>query len=370
MRVTIDATSLLLRSAGVKSYTYHWMKALRHVAGAERIQGFPFLSATGELDHDRSMLPMLATYPRLAVLYGVNWLGPAALDWCIGKSDIFHASNQVHHGPKKARLTATVHDLTCWKMPELHTAANVKADKRFGEQVLQKADGLIAVSEATREDAIELLGIPEDRIEAIHSGVSDAFFHVPVEDVLAVKEDFELQKPYVLFVGTIEPRKNLDRLLDAWLDLKPSLREEFELIVAGPMGWAPDTAKRLQAGAKGIRKLGYVAEEALPALTAGALVFAYPSLYEGFGFPIAQAMAAGVPVLTSNISAMPEVAGDSAELVDPLSVSEIRSSLERLLTSPSMREDMAVRGKERANQYRWNKCARRSMLFFERVAGF
>ncbi|MCZ2147441.1 MAG: glycosyltransferase family 4 protein [Bryobacterales bacterium] len=369
MRVTVDATSLLLRSAGVKSYTFHWLKALRQQAGPDCIRAFPFIGKTGELDHDRSMLPKWATYPRLAILYGVNLTGAALLDMCIAGSDIFHASNQIHHAPRGCLLTATVHDMTCWKMPELHTPANVKADRRFAEQILKRAHGIIAVSESARQDAIEELDIPEERIETIHSGVSEAFFRVRVADVLELKEIAGLRKPYVLFVGTIEPRKNLDRLLDAWLILPASLREEFELVIAGPMGWAPETAKRLESGLAGVRRLGYVAEDAMPALTAGALAFAYPSLYEGFGFPVAQAMAAGVPVLTSNISALPEITGNAAELVDPFSISEIRASLERLLTSPSKREELAARGKERAQNYRWSRCAAHSLRFFGKVLG-
>lgn len=368
MRITIDATSLLLRSAGVKSYTYHWLRALRQIAGASSIRAFPFLHQTGALDHDRSMLPLWATYPRLAVLYGVNFF-PPALDWCIEGADIFHASNQVHHGPRKARLTATIHDLTCWKLPELHTAANVKADLRFAEQVLKKADGIIAVSEATREDAIDILDLDDRRIVTIHSGVSDAYFRVPAEQVLAVKDDLQLNKPYVLTVGTIEPRKNLDRLLDAWMLVRQDLRDEFDLVIAGPAGWAAaKTVERLKS-TPAVRLVGYVPEEFLPALTAGALVFAYPSLYEGFGFPVAQAMAAGVPVLTSNISSLPEVTGRAAELVDPLSVNEIRAGLERLLESPHRREDLAIRAKEKAQAYRWERCAHRSMAFFAQVAG-
>lgn len=368
MRITIDATSLLLRSAGIKSYTHHWLKALRHEGEAE-IRAFPFLGAVGELHHDRSMAPLWATYPRLATLYAVNYLGAGVLDACIGETDIFHCSNQVRHAPRRARLTATIHDLTCWKMPELHTPANVRADQNFAERILQRADGLIAVSEATRQDAIEELGIDEDRIVTIHSGVDEAFFRVPVEDVLAAKDYFGLLKPYVLYIGTIEPRKNIERLLDAWLRLPADVLEEHELVIAGPTGWAPETVKRLEAGVPGVRRLGYVEEAALAPLTAGALVFAYPSLYEGFGFPVAQAMAAGVPVLTSNISALPEITGDAAELVDPLSVSEIAGGLKRLLLSPAMRESLAVDGKDRAQRYRWQKTAQRSLTFFRKVAG-
>ena len=149
MRVAIDATSLLLRSAGIKSYTYHWMaylsQALEKEGGRDRIAPFPFLGRYGPLDHERSVLPRFATLTRLAVLYAVNAPASPLLDWVCASADIFHASNQVRRAPRKARLTATIHDLTCWLMPELHTAANVRADKTFAERVLRRADGLIAV---------------------------------------------------------------------------------------------------------------------------------------------------------------------------------------------------------------------------------
>jgi alpha-1,3-rhamnosyl/mannosyltransferase len=174
----------------------------------------------------------------------------------------------------------------------------------------------------------------------------------------------------VLCVGAIEPRKNLDALLDAWQQLRPTLREEFDLVIAGATGWAaPATRARLEAGVPGLRCLGYVRERDLPGLTAAATVFAYPSLYEGFGFPVVQAMAAGVPVLTSDVSSLPEVAGDAAVLVDPRSVAGIAAGLERLLESPSLRARLAHAGKLRARAFQWEECARRSLRFFERVAG-
>jgi len=201
-------------------------------------------------------------------------------------------------------------------MPQFHTRANVEADKAFAREVLTKADGLIAVSEYTRQDAIQYLGIPPERIVAIHSGVAEAYFDAQSN---GVPRRYGLDKPYVLFVGTIEPRKNLDRLLDAWQQLPAELANAFDLVSSGPPVGSGGNRARLQAKREGVRHLGYVPEADLPALTAGAVMFAYPSLYEGFGFPVAQAMAAGVPVLTSNVSALPEVAGEGALLVDPSS---------------------------------------------------
>lgn len=358
MRVTIDATSLLLRSAGVKNYTFHWLRHLRSSAAAgDEIRAYPLLGDVNQLDHEASALSFWQTAPRLAVLYGVNVLGPGALELAIGRSEIFHASNQVHHAPRKARLTATVHDLTAFLMPELHTPANVRADQVFAERILKAAHGLIAVSENTRQDAIRVLKIPPEKITTIYSGIAPEYFNaVPTRR----------SKPYVLYVGAIEPRKNLDTLLDAWRTLKPDLRQAFDLVLAGPMGWAPEsTQARIRAEST---YLGYVPEAELPGLIAGASLFVYPSLYEGFGFPVAQAMAAGVAVVTSNVSCLPEVAGEGALLADPRSASELAAALTRALEAPALRAELGHRGRARATHYSWEKCAAQSIEFFRRLA--
>ena len=357
MRITIDATSVLLRSAGVKNYTYHWIRHLRRLAQGDEILAFPCLGDLGRLEHDTSVLPLWRTVPRIALLHGVNVLGWRVLETVLARSDIFHASNLVHRAPRSGRLTATLHDFTCWLMPQFHTPANVRADRNFAERILARADGMIAVSENTRQDAVRLLNLPPEKIETIHSGVATEYF-----DAKAARRD----RPYVLCVGTIEPRKNLDTLLDAWRLLKPGLRHEFELVIAGPVGWsATATVARIRVEATW---LGYVPETDLPSLVAGATVFVYPSLYEGFGFPVAQAMAAGVAVLTSNNSCLPEIAGDGALLVDPRSAAEIAAGLTRLLESKSLRKEVAARGRRRAERYRWEACAARSLEFFRRVA--
>ena len=205
-------------------------------------------------------------------------------------------------------------------MPELHPRANVRADSSFVE-LARSADRLIAVSAHTRDDAVKVLGVAAEKITVIHSGVADAFFDADAASVERVRERYGLRKPFVLFVGTIEPRKNLDVLMGAYQEMPASTREAFDLVIAGPSGWAnPETKARLRT----VRYLGYIPEPDLAPLTAAATVFAYPSLYEGFGFPVAQAMAAGVPVVTANVSSLPEIAGDAATLVDPRSQAELQ----------------------------------------------
>jgi glycosyltransferase involved in cell wall biosynthesis len=365
MRVVIDAVPLLIRSAGVKTYLYHWIRELRRAAKPGSIRTFPALGEFAPLTHDRSVAGFLRTCSGLGALVLVNYTAAPLAEWAARGSDIFHTTNLVRYPPRKARLTATIHDMTCWLMPEMHPAANLRADRSFAE-ILKRADAVIAVSESTKRDAVRVLGLAPEKVEAIHSGVSSAFFDVPAEAIGAVRTRFRLERPFVLFVGTIEPRKNIDTLLDAYAALAPSLREEFDLVLAGPIGWArPETIGRLPE----VRYLGYVPETDLAPLTAAASVFVYPSLYEGFGFPVAQAMAAGVPVVTSNVSSLPEVAGDGALLVDPRSQAELREALARLLLSADLRAELAARSRARARELTWERCAAKSLRFFERVAG-
>jgi glycosyltransferase involved in cell wall biosynthesis len=368
MRICVDATALLLRSAGVKNYVYHWMKALQREARGHTITAFPLLGEVGDLNHETSMVNKWQTYPRLALLHLLNHTGTFGMDLLARNIDVFHASNQVHNPPRNTRLTATLYDMTCLLMPQNHTGGNVRAEQNFANKVLKRADGMIAISNHTRMDTVRLLGIDPEKIAVIYPGVPDSFFHVSDEDVAGARARYQLSRPYILFVGTVEPRKNLDALLDAYDGLTPSLREEFDLVVVGPRGWAAGTTMdRLDAGKAGVRYLGYLPEKDLPAVTAGARVFVYPSLYEGFGFPVAQAMAAGVAVITSNVSSLPEVARDGALLIDPRSVRELADALTKALTSPVLCERLGRRGAEVAREYTWKTAAQKSAEFFEHL---
>ena len=361
VRVLIDAVPLLIRSAGVKNYLYHWIQAMRHAAGADVIRTCPHLPELGPLDHERSVAGSWTTSAGLAALALSNYTPLPVSDWLARHADVFHACTLRRHPPRRTRLTVTIHDMTAWLLPELHPAANRRAERTFAE-VLRRADAAIAVSQCTKDDAVRVLGLAPERVTVIHSGVPDAFFDVPPAAADAVRKKHGLERPFVLFIGTIEPRKNIDTLLDAWESLPRTVRQEFELVIAGPIGWAAASTRSRIAHA---RYLGYIPEADLSSLTAAAAVFAYPSLYEGFGFPVAQALAAGVPVVTSNLSSLPEVAGDAALLVDPRSQAELRDALLRLLLSPDLRAEFAARGRCRARQFRWDECAAKSLRFFE-----
>ncbi len=368
MRVIIDAVPLLVRSAGVKNYLYYWIQHLQQEPHGMDIGLFPFLDHLHRLDHEGSIANPVTTYLRLGLVFLLNRFPNDIAGWMEPDADVFHTCKLLNP-PRRAKLTATLHDLTCWLLPETHSPANVAADRNFAERILKRADGLIAVSETTRDDAVQILGVRPDKIRVIHHGIAESFFRAAPEHAKAVRAHYGLRRPYFLFVGTIEPRKNVDLLLDSYEGLPASTKEEVDLVVAGPSGWAHDrTLARLQNSAPGIRYLGYVAERDMPGLFAGAAALVYPSLYEGFGFPVAQAMAAGTPVITSSVSALPEIAGGAALLVDPRSETELREAMQNLLTSPATRSRLAESGRSNAQRFQWQECVRRSLAFFQDVA--
>ncbi len=366
MSLLIDVSPLMLRSAGVKAYIWYWTKALIEAAGKDAVRTFPRVDFSGTLNHESSMASPLETFAGLLTLFTTNYLGLPLINLGLGRSKLFHATNQVRRPPRVKYLTSTLHDLTCWSMPAMHTHDNIRADALFAERVWKQADAIIAVSESTRRDAIQYLGLPPERVVTIHSGVSEPYFEVTGETARETARKYSLDKPFVLVVGTIEPRKNTARLLDAWTSLPDRYRREFDLVLAGPAGWAAErTVARLRQSSKDVRWLGYVAEADLPGLTRAATLAAYPSLYEGFGFPVAQAMATGRAVLTSDVSSLPEVGADGCEYVDPICTNSIAAGLIRLLDSDSLRLQLGAAGAAIARQrYRWSICAGKSLGLF------
>ncbi len=368
MRISIDAMPLLVRSAGVKNYLFHWIAHLERVAPRDvRFDLFPWVGRPGALNHESSQVGALHTWSSLALFHFFNLPGNPAVNW-VERGDVFHASKLLNP-PRRPRLTATLYDLTCWSMPDFHTPANVRWEHRMAERVWKRADGLIAISEHTRDDAVQRLGLDPHRIRVIYPGVDRRYFDVTPAESMAVIARYGLSKRFILSVGTLEPRKNISLALGAWKSLYGAFQDQFCYVIAGPEGWgASETVRQLRENPPGVRYLGYVPEADLPGLIAGAALLFYPSLHEGFGFPVAQAMACGIPVLTSGVSALPEVAGGGALFADPLSVEDLRSNLERLLLSQALREKLGQAGRQRAARYRWEEAARQSMEFFREVA--
>jgi glycosyltransferase involved in cell wall biosynthesis len=231
---------------------------------------------------------------------------------------------------------------------------------------LRRCDALVAISEATRRELGQRFPRAMGKTTVAHPGADRHFTPEPRADDEGVLRKHGLQRPYVLVTGTLEPRKNLPRLIEAFAGLDDGRRQDWTLALAGAAGWQTD-ATFASAAAHGdlVQALGYVPDEELPSLYRQADVFCYPSLYEGFGIPVLEAMQSGTAVLTSSVSSMPEVGGDAARYADPFDVADIRRGLSELLSDSGLRDRCAVAGRAQAALFDWDRTARTILAVLE-----
>lgn len=279
--------------------------------------------------------------------------------------DVLFAPNFVPPPTRTRRLVVTVHDLAFRRYPDTAPHATLRWLSRF-EDALERAVRVIAVSESTREDLLELYGVDPDRVSVVPHGVDREVFRPPsAEEVARVRARYGIDGTYLVFVGGLEPRKNLPRLVRAFARLPGGPR----LVVVGSwVPWNPEGVDQLRPVVEGLpaearRRIhftGYVDEGDKVALLGGAAGLALPSRYEGFGLPVLEAMAVGTPVLTSNVSALPEVAGEAALYVDPEDEEQIADGMRRLLEDDGLRDSLREKGLERAGRFTWEETARRT----------
>jgi glycosyltransferase involved in cell wall biosynthesis len=363
--IAIDYTAALTQGGGIGRYTRELIKAL-----AQHDQTADYrLFAAGFTNQTLPPIPgrnFKWTPSRInPVWFARFWHRlqiPLPIETWTGRIKLLHAPDFTLPPTRRGTCTIlTVHDLSFVREPEAFTA-NLRAYlNKIVPRSINRADLVLADSEATRQDIIDIYGTTDTKIRVLYSGVDDHFYPVNDLDVLSqmLKKYNIGTKPYVLSVGTVQPRKNYDRLIEAFHRLN---LPDLKLVIAGGKGWmdAPLYKRVTQLGLQDrVQFLGFTPDEDLPALYSAARAFAYPALYEGFGLPPLEAMACGIPVLVSNRSSLPEVVGSAALMVDPLDIEAITDGLRQLLDDDKLRHTLVNRSQLRVQMFTWQTAARK-----------
>ena len=374
MRVAIDTQNLQLPKTG--HYVYELASALARLdlddefllfyfSRNQRV-AFPFLN--------ESVREHRITSP-LVRLFGLLWrMFPfPTIDRFMPEVDVYHFPNFFIRPHRRGRCVLTIHDLSFVRYPQYTEPKNLAFLPGQVKASVRRADRIIADSDFTRREVIDIYGVDESVVETVHLGVRPEFSADISQSVISeTRKKYGLPERYVLFVGTIEPRKNLLGLIDAFKLMRQSspALQDVKLVVCGMPGWLFDeTLKQMQAPdvADHIFRTGYVDAGDLPAMYSAADVVALPSWYEGFGFPCLEGMACGTPVLCSKDSSMSEITGDAAILVDPADTESIAEGLTRILSDSKLRDDLVEKGLKRAAQFTWEKTARKTYEIYKSV---
>lgn len=294
------------------------------------------------------------------------------------KADIVHYPANIGNFTPMAQTVLTIHDLSFLRDPAWFTFSRGLYNRLAVARSARLASRIIADSQATAEDLIEFLRVDQSRIDVIPLGVDEAYRPVPNETQAEVKADvkaevrkkYGLPESFFLFVGTLEPRKNITRIIQAWSTIADNC--EYDLVIAGREGWKVESIRKAAAQSVQTARIhftGFIEQDDLPALLATAHAFVWPSLWEGFGLPPLEAMACGVPVLTSNRSSLPEVVGDGALTVDPLSVEAIAEGMMRIAKEDGLRSELRAKGLARAAQFTWKRTAELTLDTYRKVLG-
>lgn len=367
LRIGFDVTPLLGTKTGVGTFATHLLAALAHREDLE-LHGYGLTwKGRGRLGDLMPDAVTVSSRPMAARPLRNLWtrFDLPAIEWWTGSLDVVHGTNFVVPPTRRAAALVTVHDLTCVRFPELCTPDTLEYPALL-RRALRRGASVHAVSRFVANEVVDLLGANPDRVHVAHHGLPDLLDgQAPRGQALVGAQR------YVLALGTVEPRKDLSSLVRAF-DLVAGADPGLFLAIAGPDGWGTaELATTISSAVHRarIRRLGWVSDADRWALLSGATVFAYPSLYEGFGFPPLEAMSLGIPVVTTTAGALPEVLGDAALFASPGSVEDLAGHLSRLLDDEVCRQSLITRGKDRCARYRWDTCAAQMTTIYRRVIG-
>lgn len=348
MRIGIDISQVAYSGTGVARFTEGLIKAIcRYDDQNEWVFFFSSLrnSFNRELKkniENKNFKLVRYRFPPTLLSWLWNKLHFFDVEKLIGNADWFITSDWTQP-PSVSKIATVVHDLVFMRYPETQPELIKNTQKNRLNWVVKETSIIFADSYATKKDLIEMLELSKSRIKVNYPGVE-----IKKPDSSAIKKTlakFQLSKPFILTVSKIEPRKNLSRLIEAYEKLQ---NKNIDLVVVGQEGWG----KELKVTA-GVRLLGYISDDELACLYASCLVFVYPSIWEGFGYPVVEAMRLGAPVCCSDTSSLSEIGQDAALLFNPLKTEEIKQALQKMITSPDLRKSYSSKGKKRSEQFNW-----------------
>lgn len=368
MRIGIDARLVFYRQAGISQYTIRLLEALAELDHEDEFVVFQSQKHVTKLvDQPNFCRRSLWTPPHHRLEQLLLPLELATTDL-----DVLHSPDFIPPFRRNFKSVITIHDLNFLLYPHFLTPESASYYGQI-DQAVRNCDHIIAVSKSTKRDVIRLTGAPENKITVVYEAPSPVFR--PLDDPAVaeqVKQHFGIDKGFILFVSTIEPRKNVPALLMAFRQLLDDYRPDVHLVLAGEKGWLFDDVFALVDKLnlhKRVYFLGRVTVDELLRLYNAAQMLVHPAFYEGFGLPTLEAMACGTPVVASNTSAIPEVVGDAAMLVDPTDVDGMTVAMWRVLNEPGLRQNLVDKGLKRVRNFSWEKAAIETLKIYRQTAG-
>lgn len=370
MRIGINAhlcsPSSTYRNAGISRYIRQLLEALARCKGMDDIHIF---ASHDDFPAEYVVHPSKwnTENPKVRIAWEQMVL-PSAIKRL--KLDLLHSPMHVLPAVCPCKSVVSILDLTFRRFPETFPKFQQKYLDFGTRRAVKKADAVITISESTKRDVVELLGVAEDKVFVTHLGVDASYHPVADEQREYAASKYGVNEKTVMYLGTLEPRKNIPTLIRAFSAARKELGPDIRLVLSGGKGWFYEQIFQLIKELKiedDVHFTGYVPDEDLPALYSSAAVFAYPSIYEGFGLPPLEAMACGAPVITSNTSSLPEVVGDAGITVDPYDVKELSSSIIRVLSDSDLRNSMREKGLKQAARFNWENTAKQTLEVYQKV---
>lgn len=370
MKIVVNTIPLLSPLTGIGKYTWQLCRAMERVAVENEYSYYYgyyssrlFCGAQGSFSV-ATIKDVIKNMPLLG--RSLRLLKGAGARLARREFDVYFEPNFVPLQIAAAKTVVAVPDFSPFLHPEWHRREMVEYFRDNFTKNIARAGQIIAISDFIRNSAIHEFGFSPERVTTIHLGYDrEIFFRQDAANLLALKHKYQLPERFILSVGSIEPRKNLLRLLKAYQQLPVSLRCDVKLVLAGFRGWDnAEVMALLKTLKEDVTYLGYVPESDLAGLYNLAELFVYPALYEGFGLPPLEAMACGCPVVVSNVASLPEVCGGAAQYVDPLDINDISDKFTRLLGDETARARMRCLGQEQARRFCWEKAAREHLQVF------